>query len=155
MLFKEHYNDRKRADPFTRLRKKHKETGGIMRYGLRTENERIKKIAEYNSSIDHAKRNMKMIHYPVWRKPDKTKFKGMRRGQSAQDFNHHTNPFPLENKAAWHQLPVREKDQEIDYYKLGFQDLGNKLSLRQRRKQLEVSKDLLTFLDQPKRILLG
>jgi hypothetical protein len=39
-----------------------------MRYGYRTENERINKTVDYYDKIfDHAKMDMKMIRNPKWR----------------------------------------------------------------------------------------
>ena len=134
------YNDRKRREVRQgRMRKAHKERGEKMRYGVRTELERVQKAAEFNWAKDYGERDMEMVHYPNWRKDDKSKFYGMRRGKSAGEFMKYRNNFKLGSKAAWKEVPLRLKG-EVKEYKEGLAKLGNDLTLKKRDKSKEVSR---------------
>lgn len=116
-----------------RERFKHKETGHDFRYDIRTENERIAKVVQFNKLKDHAERNMEMIHYPKW-KIDKQ----MKRGKSSTDFQHYRNNFGLQTETAWKQFPLRENKEDFDPYVDGLDKIGNEFALRKRIKENEV-----------------
>jgi len=103
-----------------------------MHFGVKTENERVATVCEINSVIDHAQRDMKMIHFPDWRSPNIEKFKDQ------NDFERHSKQLGLNSNSVWKVPPIIEHPDEVDPYIDGLEKRGNDLGLRQRNKTMEV-----------------
>ena len=106
-----------------------------MRFGLgfRTENQRIQNVIEKNQCMDHAQRNMKMVYHPDWKVPQKTKW------VADQDFNNKTLLYQgprAKEEALWQLVPINSGIHQP--YEDGFDMLGQKLTMRNRIKSLEV-----------------
>lgn len=129
---------KKREGCVERERMKHKENGPSMRFGNRTENERIKEVVEFNKMNDYSFKDTKMLYYPDWRDPKRKK---MRKGQSMSEFNHYKNKFGYNTDTAWTQFPIRENEKDFDPYVDGLEKIGNEISLRKRDKGKEVFSD--------------
>jgi hypothetical protein len=57
-----------------RLREKNLELGHDMVYGVRTENERVNKVVDFNAQRDASVADNSMVHFPKWKSDEKDKF---------------------------------------------------------------------------------
>lgn len=133
LLDRELYKPRQRCVERERFR--HKETANDIRFGNRTENERIKEVVEFNKMKDHAFKDTKMLYYPNWRDESKQ----MRKGKSAAEFSHYRNNFGLKTGTAWRQFPLRENEEDFDPYVDGLEKIGTENGLRKRERSKEVN----------------
>ena len=74
-LEKEPYNEDVVRNALSRERRPDLEIGHDMRYGIRTENERIREQLIYLRPLDYAPREMKWYHWPKWKLDQKNKWK--------------------------------------------------------------------------------
>ena len=131
-LYKGPYNQRQIRKGLERERQRNKEIGPGMRYGIRTENERIYKVLRDNSGTDYAKKDVKMLHFPDWKEVDKSHW------VDDVDFIVHNPKLSVASrKTAWKQIENRLPGQDDPYIE-GLEKLGNDLSLRARDPSKEV-----------------
>ncbi|KAM3130318.1 hypothetical protein pb186bvf_017614 [Paramecium bursaria] len=76
-----------------------------IRYGLRTENERVKQ--QIDPSIDHTSKDMKMYHFPNWKPTQRQRWLAKQTFVSA--------PANFTSKSAWKEIPHRNKDDNYIY----------------------------------------
>lgn len=111
-----------------------------MRYGIRTENERIAKSISYNRrTLDNSKADTKMLKNPNWRTTNQKKFKG----KSEERFL--LKPNLLKDKSIWKERPFRDSPDEIDRYIQGHQVTGDRM--------IERKENPMEFIDKKNRFI--
>lgn len=75
-----------------------------MRYGLRTENERLQKLLmERTSALDHCPKDTRMVHWPNWKSTQRSKW------MSGQTFKSEAGNFS--QKSAWGVMALRHPEE--------------------------------------------
>lgn len=123
--------DEKNRAGIERQREKNKELGHDLAFGVRTENERINKVVEFNALRDHTLPDPSkpdMVHFPRWKEDQKDRWVSEVRSANQKPFKTALHVPGLDKqKATWEVAPLRGSPGEKHEYKEGLEKLGNDL----------------------------
>jgi hypothetical protein len=130
----EPFNEEIKRNIGNRDRRKDLDTGGVVRYGVRTENERISNVLDQCEGLDYSEANMQMYHFPDWK--DITK----ERWITSKGYRHRVARLPM-GKSAWSTMPLRETADDFNKYEGGLQEVGERITFRRRLPEFESDKN--------------
>lgn len=130
----EPYNDEFKRNALVRERKFHKDTCHTLRFGDRTENERVYNEIEKMKLLDFTEKNNKMNHFPEWKENKQSKF------MSSKGFNNKLGNIRIEN-SCWEPVPFREHGQDFNPYKGGNKEIGDVFCFKNRIPEKEMDPD--------------
>eukprot|EP01016_Furgasonia_blochmanni_P005354 TRINITY_DN12081_c0_g1_i13.p1 TRINITY_DN12081_c0_g1~~TRINITY_DN12081_c0_g1_i13.p1 ORF type:complete len:452 (+),score=92.31 TRINITY_DN12081_c0_g1_i13:407-1762(+) len=128
-LQREPFNPMMTGTKMMRQRDPIKELGPSMRYGVRTENERIVRELQRNSSLDHNRKDTKMLYFPEWKHNVKDEW------VANKDFDLTTNMYqgPRVKWTVWDQIPIGSDVSEK--YTDGYEVVGDLSRKREKSRE--------------------
>ena len=137
---REPFNEEIKRNALIRERAYYKDTCHTMRFGLRTENERVSSEINKLKGLDFSHTNNKMLNFPEWKTNNKNRWK------SSKGFNNKLGNIRIEN-SAWEEVPFREHHHDFNPYIGGNKEVSDKICFKERipENEIDVDNQFLAF----------